>query len=530
MKKEKLYRVINTNGKRWLYKKIDHIDNYRGKYDLDDPSNHFYIDTIESYDVFCSDNELMTYFYMDDRNKVSSYSPIYIENDIMKQPLQIFSDFSLLQDKKLCFKLIEEYPNLLYTLFKKQYCIYFSLIEIVYLIKKHKIYPVENLYPELFFKLLPQKENEEYGYQFLKEYLYYISTFIFYIRTKRDRILDDDDEFYSDEDSKFFLNYSPYIFPLLKDERLINDIFNDSRFSITMVETIEYIIYSSYDEDNSCNNKNYYDLLMKKMDNHLNQMKSKLLEEEYKEKCLLQKYQLELEGLVYEKSKDYNQIIKNFLKCIYIQKKHKKKYETYSIKDYLKCIPDTYFEDKQFLITAAKYGLVFSLYSQKYKNDFEILYEEVKHNKWLLNKIDSSIFNVPEYIIKLSYLYPNILLYTSEDLLNDYSFMIEYLSIFPINNFFRIGKKLSRNPYFFESAKFYEPNILMYCDPELYSNEIFMKRMLYRDPRWYGLLDDSLKKQINYSGDCEMDYQKYIVEEIVYEKEKMNEQLEDFNI
>ena len=164
----------------------------------------------------------------------------------------------------------------------------------------------------------------------------------------------------------------------------------------------------------------------------------------------------------------------------------------------IELIPNEYFEDKEFLICAAKKGFVFTVYSKKYKNDFDILYEEIKHNKWFLNEVDPSIFNVRENIFKLGYICPNILLYTSEELLNSFSFMLEYISVFPINCFFRIGDKLSKNPYFFEYAKIIEPTIIMYCDPELYSNIEFMRRINYNSgDSWYGLLDgiiDELQK------------------------------------
>ena len=127
---------------------------------------------------------------------------------------------------------------MLYTLIKKEYSVYFPLINIVHLLKKHKIYPLHNLYPELFEELLKQDEDQ-YNYFFLKEYLYEISEYITYIIDKEEISSDD-----NDPDFEFFLEHLTGIAIFFKNEKFINDVINDPRFSYDMAESIKFIIWN----------------------------------------------------------------------------------------------------------------------------------------------------------------------------------------------------------------------------------------------------------------------------------------------
>lgn len=493
MNKTKIaYKVINRNGKIFYYDNFsfdtDVLYNLESKYYISEIKiNNDYYD----YDIFHID-------IFEDTKIASSFSPLYLKyenqnsiNNILRQPLEIFYRLELLKNKEFLFKFIDLYPNFLYTLAKKEYHTYISIYDILPLLIKYNIYPVRCNSSELI-KLILNKDQpinvQVYFYNFFKKCLYEFAYYTTYIDCYIESIMYNDNYYPFDEKAENFINFITQLCTYIyNNPNFINEIINDHNLSLTMLN--ELILYLSWNLYNFDFNKIY--AFYSKLKNIYYERELTELENEYINNKKLD-YQLQqLDNLFMNKSQNHTKIINIILKCIGLSN------HPYLLRQELinNRIPDSYLENREFLSLATKHKIPFFLHSTSYKGELEYIYEYAKKDLEILNLVDPETFSKATVVLTLRNICPYILFYAPSFLLNDEYFMYEYLSIYPIDKYFRLGDILSKDIHFIKKAFSIDPNIIFYCNPILYNKEELMEEIFFQNNNLFFLLSNRLKSK-----------------------------------
>ena len=141
-----------------------------------------------------------------------------------------------------------------------------------------------------------------------------------------------------------------------------------------------------------------------------------------------------------------------------------------------------YLENKALLLVMAKKGVAMSNYSLLFKDDEEVVLEEIKHGDYSSVYAGSSVFCKRKFILKARYYFSKLLFYIDPGILNDYSFMIKYLKHYSSSEYFILGEKLVDNWNFFEEAMRYDNDILAFASNRIRNTPWMMKKAFDINP------------------------------------------------
>lgn len=485
---KQFYRITTIYGKKFYYESRPRIF-MESNEDYDDYNLEnctYYIDKV-FLDPFQQDIEIYKnnkfnpnmYTHKLENHYLSIHDIDQLHLFIKNNPLMIFKHKYLLCDKEFLLEFIHIYPLFLCSLIKKQYRKYINTSLLAEIFISEKVYPYRFLDEELIIEFL---KNKEYMYElviyFLKHALFscYITDRIYFPEEGISTV-------YNEGEISSMELILPYLKNLLEDDNFVKKIslLQDEDIWNT-IERIGIEIFHMDKEKIDCMIKNANTL-------EFYNTEHKDYEELEDEICAMSKLQ----------KIDYKKLVELLLELAKINEARLSGSAPITYY-FLEKTPLALLENKEFLLLAAKKGISLSQYSYGYREDYDLVYYEVMHDVTILDSLPSYFFDDPKFILKIRYICDYILHYASDKLLNDESFMLEYLKRFSSKSYFKLGYQLSLNKDFLYQACKYDYNILFYCHSSLLDDAIFMYNMIKFNYYNYRFLSLRLKKNKEYNS------------------------------
>lgn len=436
-----MYKIITINGKiLYSLERPEIVCEYENQikyslYTLDEVP--FYVEKCNEF----SNTVYMNFSYFD--SSILNYSENsefftltqYEKNNLQalsKQPLMIFQFPEFLKKHDLLLKILDQYPQMILTLLKKDYNDFLSIKDKMKILTENNIFPKRYLDKHLLDELL---QNEEYMFN----YIYH-----------------------------FIKNELKIIYSYSHDQslQLLFDITQDKLKDMTFVEKLLTKERQIQDCEYLIDDLNRYFDIENEIQDYMFQYQKHLQTTKYNQL----KYQLHYIDIEIKK---INSSILNYdVLSDLILKKAEISYRIDFNANFEKIICDqlTNFDFNNFdlLIAFAKKGICLSPYSELYQSNIELIYLELKNNPDFINDIPKTVLSDRNAVLKLRSVYPNILSIADKSLLNNEYFMIEYLKLYSCLDHFFIDGRLLKNKEFMNVASQIDPYIEQY---KVFSNE-----------------------------------------------------------
>ncbi len=124
----------------------------------------------------------------------------------------------------------------------------------------------------------------------------------------------------------------------------------------------------------------------------------------------------------------------------------------------------------------AKVGIPMLCFSKKRKYHQCYWTEALRVNPKLIKHVPIKLRKSKSFIIGIRHFCEDALCYCDQNLLNDETFMLNYLTIFDSRVYFRLGKMLSNNVSFLKKAACFDPYILFYADSDVVNRVTSLKK------------------------------------------------------
>lgn len=368
----------------------------------------------------------------------SFYSYILYENDsiyaLLKQPLMIFYYPELLKKSGLLLQILNNYPQMIFTLLKDKYNYYIPLKDKTNFLIDHKLYPTKNL-NKTILDLLAKNTN------YMVEYIYSLIQNNYFSNKSEDN-----------ESYDLLFNY-------------VHNYLNNFYF-IMMLLTKAQHIHEKKLVINEILNCFYVDEII-----HKKLFEYQETQIKYINKINDDIYHIEHEiGIIYKytiESINYDYLCELILKKISLQQELSN--TAFNFEQILQNINNI--DDLDILLAFAKRGYPLSPFSNIHKCNIKLLYFELKYCPLFIHKIPDTILKDKDSILKLCAINRDILFKADLSLLNNQEFILEYIKLYSSQNILPIIKNLLKSKEFIMKAKQLDPSVIKFVNIGEIQNE-----------------------------------------------------------